>query len=535
MGIKIKSKGELLGEILQDISIDSSTGIALYENSSAYDFVILPLLDQVKDSYILADFISRSRSLTELEDVVRDANYQDALRFALNLTFPDVQALISTTIDNLASTWNESRKQPDFSRGYIALYFTSAGAVTLDAGLTVGTQSGIKFDTLNSFNGLTPVFDQVQGLYYVESAIKAQIAGSSSNVEAGNINVLYGNAQNLVSVVNKTRTMFGVELENDLQFIQRLQTIWQSKRTNVLPGFINSLINYPGVQDVSVIMPGDPLQVRNDKNAVDVYLIAEEKIQLQDDIFNSVSARYAWERIDDELSYEIYPTPYTAGEAPFKLSSQPILGVSAVSYASSVNGSFSDIDNYAINQDTTGVFAYSVRGFDHIVIAPAAIPNNVWVKVSYTYDRLYKDLQALYKKYDTAIIGADILFKKATQRSVLVTVEIVLTSEFQPFLATVQNTIISDFVIFFNGGVDSNNVTRDLYRLGDKLDKSDLVNLITSVQGVDRINLNTFSVKIDGVEMNQTFTPGLTEYLRSDTVTFLASSTKSNIQPITNR
>lgn len=533
MSIKIPSTAEILAEILQEIKIDASNGMAVYEHSSVYDYVISPLLAQVKDTRILADFISRSRSIIELAEVVKDNAYKDALRFALNFTFSEVETFISLTIDNWAKSFGEERKLALKSRGYIKLFFTQGDNVTLSAGLELGTLEGIKFNTINSFNDFPPSFDSLEGLYYVESAIEAQVAGSSGNVSTGTIIQIFGTSPNLIKAYNPDRLKFGSETESDLQFIERLKNLFQSRRTNVIGGFINSLINYPGVQDVSIVMPGDPLQVRNVKNAVDVYLIAEEKNQNQDDIFNSVDARYAWERLDDELSYQIYPTPYVNGEAAFKLSHPPLTQVSSVGYASGVGGSFTNIANYSVSQDSTSVFAYSIKAHDHVIIDAGELPNNVWVKVSYSYDRLYRDLQNLWKKYEFSLIGADLLIKKAIKKVVDITVELNLTLEKEPFRIDVQNVVTSDYNIFFEGGVDSNNTTRNIMRLGQRLDKSDLLSLVTVVDGVDRINLDTFSVKIDGAEMDQIYLPNITEYLRLGTVTFLGASTPSTINPIT--
>lgn len=536
MAIKIPSTAEILAEILQEIKIDASDGVAVYEHSSVYDYVIAPLLDQVKDTRILADFISRSRSILELEEVVKDKAYQDALRYALNLTFPEVEELISLTIDRWAGCFNEFRKTSKKARGYVKLYFTTGDNVTLAAGLEIGTLKGIKFVTINSFNSFTPLLDNAEGLYFIESAVEAEIAGIKGNIEAGNAIVLFGNAANLVRVHNPNRFKFGSDVENDLQFIERLKNIFQSKRTNVIGGFINSMINYPGVQDVSVVMPEDPLQVRNVKNAVDVYLIGEEKLQSQEDIFNSVEARYAWERLDDELSFQIYPTPYESiNQVAFKLSQPPLMEVSSVGYTSILGGSFTNVSNYNVSQDSTSVFANSIKAHDHIIIEGGEIPNNCWVKINYSYDRLYRDLQTLWKKYETRLIGADLLIKKATKKTVDISVEAYLTQEGEPFRDIIEDTIVSDCNIFFEGGVDSNNITRNMNRLGEKFDKSDILNVMLDVSRVDRINLNTLSIKIDGVEMDQVYEPNITQYLRLGTVTFLAVTSPNEINPITKK
>lgn len=525
MAIPVKNKADVLLDLIRSFNQDSKTGVATYEHSVWYDMFFNPMSDQITDLYIIMDFVNKSSSLDELELVVRDPAYQDRLRFALDISFADVQTLISNTIDYKISNFNEIRKSAIASRGYVRLYFNSGNNVTLGAGIEVQTLSGIKFTTINSFTNFTPSFDSGENLYYVDSAIQCSEAGQIGNVETGSIKKLSFGAPNLVKVINLQRTKFGRDRESDLEVIDRTRTSLLSKRTSLLKGFIDTISGYDGVQDVSVILQGNELMRRREKNAVDVYLIAEEKVQTKEDIFNSVSARYAWERLDNELSFETYPTAYSgASTYAYKLLSQPVIDVSGVSYSTSPDGVYSSIgSSYTLNKDTTGVWFSSVRGHDHVVLNAGAIPNNVWVKVNYTYDRLYKDLHTLFQNYENMAVGADLLIKKG--KEIPIDITIYDAKIFAGYTESeVKAVIQSDLGIFFTGGTDSNGTVRLMSKLGASLDKSDLLEVVLAVQGIDRMDTDLFDVKVNGVSMGATTSVPLDSFMRLGTVTFVDSN-----------
>lgn len=532
MSIKIKDKKDIISEIQRDIVTDYGTGIATYENSPAYDIFITPLSEIVSDTNIVSDFISRSRSLNELERVIRDANYQDKLRFALNYTFAEVQTFISITLDNLVSNWNEVRKVAQKSKGLIRLYFLNNTDVTIPSDLIFENKDGIQFRTTNSFTSFSLAYDDIEGLYYLESAIEATIAGQSGNVEAGSIIKIISGSSGLQKVNNLERTKFGTELETDLQLIDRVRTSWKSRNTTVLSGFIRKLFSYPGVIDVAVVMYGNDLLLRNEKNAVDVYILAEERIQYKEDIFNTVSARYAWERLDDELDYELYPTNYDANDdSYFKLLSQPVIDISSLAYALSPSGSYTNINSsdYEFVEDVSSVFSKSVRGHDYIKVSNSVLPDSSWLKVSYSYDRLYKDIQELFSTYSTAIIGADLLFKKASNIEVNINVIPKIFSGYN--VQDVQDKIVSDLLIFFSGGIDSNGIERLQFKLGQKIDLSDIADVIIDVSEVDSIDLDSLLVTVDGVTVTQSYIPKLNQYLTLGDVVFSVRQ-NGNITPI---
>lgn len=528
--IKIKTEQEILDEIISDIKINYSNGIATYTNSPASDIFLETLKGQVYDTYVLSDFISRSRNLTELEAIVRAPSYANQLAYALSISYTDAKAMISNAIDYLIADWNEERKPPQKSSGMIRIYFSDASAITLEAGLIFTTFDGTKFKTTNSFTNFPVAYDEMEGLYFVDSAIQAVDTGSKGNVLAGTIVV--NTDTRIVKVVNLAETKFGSDLETDLELIARVRNSWLTRDVSSISGLTQLIKKYPGVYDCSIVLPFSTLQKRNEKNAVDIYLIAEPLYKLKYDIFNVISASYAYNIIDNELDYATIPIDYdTVNNTCYKLASQPAQIIEMVQLSPTLNGTYTEIseDLWSFVKDSTGAFAESVRGHDFISVDKSAIPElGGWLKVSYIYDSLYQALQNMIRNFDKTIIGADVLFKKAVEQKVDIVVTSLTILDAFSSLESIKAIINNDLKIFFNGGIDSNGIQRSHYKISQRLDKSDLIDLILNVNLVDYIDVDKTYVYVDGQPIGTTFTPDDRSYLSFNSVIF---NTNTNIDP----
>lgn len=531
--INVKSDTDIYNEILTDFRTNLDTGISTYRHSGIDDIFIQPLLGQVSDTYIISDFINRCRTLTELEKVVKSPDYILRLAYAFNYTYTQTETLISNSIDNLISDYSEARLSAEQSRGYIRLYFNEGSAKTIGSDLRMSTLDNIEFKTTNSFTNFTPSYDAGEGLYYIDSAIQSIDYGIDTNVESGTIIKLLSSVPTLVKVTNLQRTQFGRDDETDLEVITRVRNILSSRRTSVFTGFTNMLLTYPGILDVSIVMPGSTNQIRYEKNAVDIYIISEERRQIKEDIFHTTNARYAWERIDDEINYDIYPVDFVGDYSYFKLLSQPALEIISVEYSED-NGStwtaFTSGD-YELKNDSTSSWKNSVKGHDYVEVNNTSLPDDSLTKITYYYDKTFKNLQNLLLNYDNTVIGADILIKKGTESAVDIYVEPTLFNGEN--IETVKANITTNLRRYFEGGVDLNGVQRYSYKLGQTLDKSDVANVIIDTAGVDYIDLDTFEITIEGDSDWQRYSPSFANYLRLGTITF-GTITYIQPQPIVN-
>lgn len=528
--IKIKTEQEILNQIISDIKTNYSNGIATYTNSPASDIFLETLKGQVYDTYLLSDFISRSRNLTELEAVIRTPSYANQLAYALSISYSDAKTMISNAIDYLVADWNEERKPAQKSAGMIRIYFAESTSITLEAGIMFTTSDGIQFKTTNSFTNFPVAYDEMEGLYFVDSAIQAVNAGSQGNVLIGTI--ITNTDNRIVKVVNLDETKFGSDLETDLELIARVRNSWLTRDTSSISGLTRLIRKYPGVYDCSIILPFSDLQKRNEKNAVDIYLIAEPLYKIKYDIFNVISASYAYNILDSELDYATIPIDYdTVNNTCYKLASQPVQTIETVQLSSTLNGTYTQIseDLWSFVKDKTGVFAESVRGNDFISVSKEAIPEiGGWLKVSYIYDSLYQSLQNMIRNFDNSIIGADILFKKAVEQKVDIVVTSLTILDAFAALTEIKEIINDDLKKFFTGGIDSNGIQRAHYKISQRLDKSDLIDIILNVNLVDYIDVDKTFVYVDGKPIGTTFTPDDKSYLSFNSVIF---NTNTNIDP----
>lgn len=526
----VKSKDVILQEILDDIKTDSYSGVAYYENSVPYDIFINPLTGQTFDTNILADFVKRCISFSELQNISLNPSYKDLLRYALNLTYDEVTQLISLAIDNLALNYGGARKNAVNSVGYIRIYFNKSTAINVSQAILFSTEDGVQFQTKNYFNNFTPYYDSGEALYYVDAYIEAIIAGKSGNVEAGRIIKINTTFPNIAKAVNRERTKFGKDAETDLEFTDRMLSTLRSRDSNVLGGIIENVLTYPNILDVSLVLPNDIDQNRYQKNAVDVYIISDERLQIKEDTFNINSARYAWERIGNEIDFEIAPLSIDSN-VYFKCLSQPVAYINSVSACDTPDGTYTTISGDLV-KDYTGAFATSSKGNDYVSIPESFLSGYNYVKINYNYDRTFIDLQNYIRNYKNYIVGGDILFKKGTEK--LITISVAFKTLQGYDTDTVQNIIISDLTIFFEGGIDSNGINRLMFKLGQSFDLSDVQRIILDTEGVDYIDLDSFKVYIDGAEItSDTYTPSFSQYIRVGNVSFTSLGNYTTINEIT--
>lgn len=524
--IPVKTTEQSERDILTSIVTQKPENASFEKNSAAYDIFIRPLSDQVTDLTIIIDYVSRIMSLDELERIVRDAAYQQRLREALNYTVDEMNLQIKNDIDNLVSNWNITRLPATKARGYVYFYVATSSAISFPANQSLGTvDNTVDFVTLNAFVDALPSFDASLGQYFLSCPVEAVTAGSIGNQIPGRIRSVKTSITGVTGCYNPIATLFGEDEETNIKLISRARKSWTSRRDNVFSGVIDIVLSFPGVLDASVVFFEDALMERKARGAVDVYLITSTKIQTAEVVIDSVAARYIYEVINDQTTFEVYPTSFNPSDSlVFKLPSQPVISISSVSYKTSPSGGYSTLstNNYSLIKDTSGVFKGSVKGNDVIQITGGIIPDNSFIKVDYSYNRILKELQALVVSPIRHLPGVDILFKLGIQKTVNIVITPVIFADYN--IEDVKTTIVNDLTKFFSGGIDSNNIERLAFKLGQPLDRTDIINVILDVEGVDRlINISDtryFSISIDGIEIADQYSLAVNNYLRIGVVTF---------------
>jgi hypothetical protein len=158
------------------------------------------------------------------------------------------------------------------------------------------------------------------------------------------------------------------------------------------------------------------------------------------------------------------------------LTNQPVSYVSTV-----VAGVVTFVEgvDYDLIPDTSGV-AGSDRATSYVVFLPGAATLPAigdLVTITYTQNSLVSGIQDEWLRTDRIVPGQDVLFRQATQKDVVLTADLVVSSGFNTL--TIQ-TAASDALIAY----------ADTLRLGDDVEESDLQAVVRRISGVDNFVIN---------------------------------------------
>lgn len=234
-------------------------------------------------------------------------------------------ASTGTDLNRLASNFGASRRPGTAATG-VAVFTTNNIDVDIliPQGTVVTANNGITFQTtvstiMSSDN--TNVFRanatrlradldlaSITDPFAVEIPVESQTTGSS-----GNIGKFALSTQNVPGITNVTNTQSfsgGSNPESDDEFRTRILSIFAGSNTGTSLGYVNAIGILPGVSDSLVVVPGDPLLIRDgtqvveddDGNLVvsdpgsggkvDIYILGQQLVsQINSFIYNDQSGR----------------------------------------------------------------------------------------------------------------------------------------------------------------------------------------------------------------------------------------------------
>lgn len=230
-----------------------------------------------------------------------------------------------TDLNRLASNFGASRRQGTSATG-VAVFTTNNLDVDIliPQGTVVTASNGITFQTTTStiMSSNTPNVYRANATrlrsdlelatitdpYAVEVPVQAQTSGSSGNI--GRFGLVTQNVAGITAVTNTQTFSGGSNPETDDEFRTRILSIFAGSNTGTALGYTNAIEVLDGINDSLVVVPGDPLLVRdgtqvvedNDGNLivsepgsggkVDIYVLGQQlESQIDSFIFNDVSGR----------------------------------------------------------------------------------------------------------------------------------------------------------------------------------------------------------------------------------------------------
>lgn len=456
---------------------------------------------EFRHAYVLVDYVNTIKSLDGILGILDDAGYKEDLRIALDLdTTEDVDVLISSDLDDLASVMGVTRKAAVSAKYMQRFYRTdnnSGNPLTIPVGTTVKTADGSVVATVLASAAQIPVLDTTTGLYYVEEVVTVTIAGSSGNVAIGALKQLSPQIIEASSTSNTVLLTGGVDEETDEALIDRIRIVRKGRNLQTESGLLSIALGTAedsplSFQDALVVGPSNALMTRAYAGAVDIYTVGKNIQYVQERIYHSGGG-----------------TSYTLGYQP-------------VESVISVDGSVSGALVFVTTLDTTSAVWGSTHAYTRIEVA-GGVDGEI-LTVTYRVDQAIIDAQRLMDSdEDFTIPGADILFRQGSMATIDISVQVFYFGARTQ--GNVEADIQSDLAAFFDGGTTSNNVAKTAKKLGENVDWSDVVAIITAVDDVDRITLtgtngirfykNSVRTYSDPISIADN------EYARLGTVTFL--------------
>ena len=407
---------------------------------------LLPNLDITKSAARDLFVNVLTRQFTDLYNGISHVSDIQSLQNPNNLTSAELDALgVNYSISRIAAI-----KASGFAN--FTTQTPRAYTITIPNGTRLGTLPSLTNNQQVTFVTVGTVTISTGFTGNTTVPIEADIAGIAGNVSAGAVSILIDSVDvDLVS--NPSATTGGQEQESNTSYAARLISAWKARNIGTVNGIAGLVLAQPNVQNVYIADVGDPVMVRDNNlgGKVDVY-------------------------VQSESGYE----GHVAGEVEIFVASnhyvflnQPVISIDQVEVDQGSGYFVIDSTWYSLEYDT-GLLAGSTRAVDSIciVLGPTLniAPGN-YVRISYTYNKLFKDIQTLLDNDQTHIAGIDVLVRGATETFIDVTGSIQIGTGF--VFADVQTSIVNQITNYI-----------EAKSIGSRIVYGDIINIIHDTPGV---------------------------------------------------
>jgi hypothetical protein len=204
------------------------------------------------------------------------ANLYSQLRTISNLS--SIFSISGTDLNKLASNYSVSRISGGSASGTVVfttnnmdvdILISSGSIVTARNGVNFATQENVIMTATNAnvyratatrlradleLAGITDEFA-------VEITVQSLTAGTSGNI--GRFSITSHNIDSISNVTNLNSFSGGSNSESDDEFRSRILSIFAGSNTGTSLGYTNAVGIVPGILDSEIVVPGDPLLIRD--------------------------------------------------------------------------------------------------------------------------------------------------------------------------------------------------------------------------------------------------------------------------------
>jgi len=434
-------------------------------HSPLSDLVIAVPAKETWKLWTVAEYVRLIQTFKGFQFLLQNSSFLSDLQTSLGITGPELEALITNDLNNLATDWGFTRKGAQKAYGVVRVYFAEHGNYTIPAGTLFQTSSGVLFESLHSvINWSTQTLD---GRPAIDIAVACTTPGTVGNVGPRRITTVLGTIEGSTGITNPNATLGGADEETNIDFVNRIVEWLSSTSTGSINWLKNLVFSQSYVRQVEVITCREDNREKFARGyGADIWVVVDEDPVLTTEQIQENEANH-----------------YCLQQPVIERLTIPILPVG-----------MSFTRHYPVNYLTNerNVWAMSIFGSDMITRSTTGV-----ITVSYYYDRNIEALQTLVSRDDYWFLGGEsvVVIRKAVGRAVDITAEIWLSSGYSQ--SDIEPVILDNLAVFFAGGTTAEGRTYSALRLGKPVDHSDILEVILETEGVDRVNLDTFKVELE--------------------------------------
>jgi hypothetical protein len=300
--------------------------VAIQPGAVIRDTFVDPLSSEASRLRLLVDFLYRIQSfdtLLQIDGIEPDGTstpvarspYKQALGQVFNLTNPtEIQTLIDTTFEQLASRNNVFRKAGTRSTGFVTFFTRTTPTATIFIPLGSRVASGsVQYATTTDrsipINNVAAFFNPSTGLFQVDAPVQAETPGSVGDLGAGQIRTIVSNLPGL-SVTNRNATFGGTDQETNLQLSVRARNALASVDSGTEQGTLQIAADVAGVIEAAVIAAGEDMMQRDFDTDFDKHVGGKVDVWVRGDAFGDVTDSFAFTfEVARDVQFQIIGNP----------------------------------------------------------------------------------------------------------------------------------------------------------------------------------------------------------------------------------
>jgi len=452
----------------------------------------------------------------EFENLYAVADQVKTSQSLVNAEFMSTQDM-----DNLASNYGIVRRSPSKATGNIIFYSQTqpTSDFTFNAGTRVATDASTGSNQI-VFVTTTPVrflvglesnyYNPDTNFWEIEATVVAESGGTDGNIGSSAITKIL-NSNTPFRVTNRVALTGGSDQESNTELASRTLDTFTGNNKGTRDGYEGTVKSEEGVLDALVVGPGDPLMIRDGGQGgkVDIwtYTSTSSPVQLTPD--NNDSLLINWDDTEQSLiDYTfIFPNQPMVVEAQTIVygTTSPSTPLTNIPLFESRDPAPSGIPyinagqyHYTLVKTNDLNLSNSVEANDRIIWDPDTLEqlrtypsgintnNSLELSITYSYNNTVNTLQDIINQPDNKIITADVLVKAAVKVIIDVQTSVQLLPSFKSTSSTETQTIdnvITAVTDYLNSEL-----------LGQKIEKSDIVQVVHAVPGVDNVILSSIVI-----------------------------------------